>query len=149
MELPAFGRSEKWEFDFPAKVDPIDFDLKIIEEAEFSILIENDFPIEIALQLYILDSNEMVIDSLLDNDEYFIESAQIGTDYRPVSTTKAVTKIIVNRTRLDNVAQMRMVKAVLTVSTKNKGTEDVKIFADSRLDLKIGLRTKIKLNLNE
>jgi len=149
MELPAYGRSEEWAFDFPTKVDPIDFDLKIIEEAEFSIVIANDFPVEIAVQLYIIDSSETIIDSLMDKSDYFIAAAHIGVDHRTITPAKSVTKIVFNEDRMENIAKMRKVRAVVCLSTKNKGQEDIKIFADSRIDLKFGLRTKLKVNLND
>jgi hypothetical protein len=149
LELPAYGRSEAWEFDFPAEVDPLDFDLDMIEEAEFTFIIENEFPIEINVQLYIMDSNETIIDSLLDKGNYLIAPAQIGSDFRTISATKAITKILIDEARLQNVADMRKVKAVVCLSTNNGGQDDVKIYADSRLDVKLGLRTKLKVDLNE
>ncbi|MBC8344380.1 MAG: hypothetical protein ISR55_04695 [Bacteroidetes bacterium] len=149
LELPAFGRSEEWIFDFPVKVDPIDFDLKIIEEAELNLLIENEFPVELAIQLYILDSTETIIDSLLGKNNYLFAPATIGADYRTISTTTASTKILINSDRIDHIGNMRKIRALVYLSTNNKGQDDVKIFADSRLDLKLGLRTKLKVNLND
>lgn len=60
--------------------DTFDIDLSSyndVKSAEFKLLTENMFPYEMEVQGYLLDANNVAIDSLFNNDPYYVKGATV------------------------------------------------------------------------
>jgi len=78
VELPIFGRADRF-----LAVDSFDVNFSSydnVESAEFKVVSENGIPLEIAMQMYFVDANDNVLDSLLMDDLTLIEAAPVDGD---------------------------------------------------------------------
>ncbi|MFC2114124.1 hypothetical protein ACFLRI_02120 [Bacteroidota bacterium] len=145
VELPAYGRSEEWSLDLDTDIDKIE-ELDMLESIQFNILAKNEFPIDVSVQVYVLDSAENLLDSLMGSQQYMIGSAQIDANYKLINPNIQLTQIIFDNDRLLNLEDMRKLRVRVLLSTMNQGSENVKIFADSRIDIKMSMKTKLKVS---
>jgi hypothetical protein len=148
LELPLHGRTENWtvvqdnDFEMPELVDDV-------EKVQFNIVIENGFPMEAEMQLYFVDSNDVVFDSLLTTSDYIFRSAKIDNEGKVSEPTKTVTSIEVYRERVDEIKNTRKLRLQTRLSTTNNGQTDIKIYSHYIFDVKLSLLAKVKKDLNE
>jgi len=144
LELPLWGKA--WDFILQ---DTIAFDYQSttpmdVEWAEFKLILDNGFPIDGKCQLYFVDSDYAVLDSLLNPFQQALVSAIPGSppDYRVVSNTKTTTKIRWDGPRWAHLATCKHILVRAYLNTANSGTTIVKIYSDYGLDTRLGVRVQ-------
>lgn len=152
LELPLYGYVDNFILQ-----DTIDFEFENAEEVdwvEFKTVAVNDFPINAKIQIYFTDSSYNILDSLItDEDKQIIDAANVNVSTGEVvnRATEIDTFLIRNESaRIENLKNARFffLRADLQSIKQNNEFPNVKIYSFYRLNMKIGLRTKIKANLN-
>ncbi len=144
LELPLYGKSNNF-----TVLDTMDFDLQDaddrISSAKFRLETENSFPVEIKVQLYFLDQNAVVIDSLNTNfEESIVAAAPIDMNGKSIGISEKRTDIEMNASRFAQIkATATNVLLKASVTTADQGQTSVRIYADNELTLKLGLLTSI------
>lgn len=105
-------------------------------------IIKNGFPMDVSMQAYFLNSQGFIIDSLLNNFTT-IPSAQVDASGRV--TTPGLLTIDSEYTKARVLAFDGIKKLVLVAkaTTLNNATQDVKIFSDYQLSVKMGVKAKL------
>ncbi len=150
-ELPLFGRGwgfvlqDTNEFNFEEDIG----DIEEIESVEFRINANNGFPADGIVQVYFTDTNYVVLDSLLNPLEQILSTAIPGgpPTYRVLEKTNKTTSIVYDRARLDKIFHTMKIITKAEFSTVNNGGTIVKIYSDYGVDVKVGVKAKVNVDL--
>ena len=146
IELPLFGKC--WDFILQDTID-LEFgeDMDKIEFLLFRINTTNGFPVEAIQQLYFVDENNAIIDSLLIPEQQTMLAAPCGgaPEYRVVSSVMKSTESKLEGNRILALENCKKIIVQAKLLTTQNGTQLVKIYSDYSLAMKVGLRTKFKV----
>ena len=111
-----------------------------IQKAGFNINLQNGFPMDAILQMYFLDKNNVVIDSLFAAGPQLIASGQIDVNGKVISPTNTLMKELFAQQRYTNITT-KSTTAVLYAffRTANNGTVPVKIYSSYKIKANIGI----------
>ncbi len=152
VELPLFGSARDFvlESEDSAKLD---FDSEdLIESMLLRFTGVNGYPVQLETQLYLLNSNNQIFDSIFTDRSYkFLEAAQVGTDGKVVSATKKTTDIVFNALRAERLKDLRKIKTRVVLATSNTGGiyPNVKLYSNYILGISIGAKAKLKVKIDE
>jgi hypothetical protein len=125
-----------------------------INEAEVQYVklkakITNDFPIDAKVQIYLADENYMIIDSLFSADQVaFITSSTVNADGDLVKAGVYDKTIEVNKAKFEKLIDAPHLIIKGSLATSEASTKDVKFKSTYKLDVKIGLQTKLDVKVN-
>jgi len=146
IELPLSGIAK----NFVVR-DTIPFEMEGLNElveATFRINTDNGFPVDVAVQCYFLDSNDVVIDSLMGVDQSLILAGLVDSDGRVISSTHKTLDIPMTTERINEIAKMKSIVIIGRANTNDNGTTTIKLYSEYRLDVKLGLKAKVEDVLN-
>ncbi len=129
--------------------DTIMFKFQEVEELQslgLKLFFKNGFPIETKVQVYFADTMGYVLDSLLQ-DDVLLASALVGANGRVTTPTEKNTEILYPEEKILRLKKVRKIYVKASTSTFQNGTQNVKIYSDYRLDLKIAGRAKLKFKI--
>lgn len=123
-------------------------DLPDIEELDLHVVFENNFPFSFGTQIYFLDEDYRLRDSLFQVEEW-IESAPVTNESASGISEKKV-KVSYNSERAKNLQAARYIALFLKIEThKFDEEESVKIFRDNHLGINLIIEMEETINLNE
>ncbi len=143
MELPVWLSASGFAVEEVSKFDASFFEG--IESASFKLITENGLPIEAGVQVYFMDENNMVLDSLFDNGNMtLIPAAEVNAqgEVTAKSSTENIEEFTIERiAKIKNATQIS-IKGM--VSTAEMGTVTVKFYTDYGMSFKLGAIAKLK-----
>jgi hypothetical protein len=152
LEIPFYGTASNFgidkEFDFtvPDEAEKLEF-------AEIKLIIENKLGLALNMQLYFKDSLGNTLDSIFtnNNQKTIVESAEIDNNGKTVSAKTKVSIIRLEQSLLLKLKQQgtKIAELSLKANTLNNGTIPIKVYPEDYITVKAGLKTKLKVNLNE
>jgi hypothetical protein len=142
VDLPIHG----WANNFEAR-DTVMFSLNDVEEvesAEFKMIFNNGMPIALNGQIYLLDRNDAIIDSIFDAGPLDIEASPIDQDGKSNGIATTTHYETVDADRIDIMSQA--VRAILKVGflTKDAPNKSVFITAKDIVEVKMGAKLQLK-----
>lgn len=142
VELPVMG----WADNFSAR-DTIEINLdslQNVEEAEFKLIVDNGMPVTLFTQLFFLDENNVVLDSLFSGEDLQVSTAVTKANGKAVSPVRTIRFELMDKDRLDKINGAQ--KAVLEVRflTFNAPNQIVSIGAQDKLSVKLGAKVKLE-----
>jgi len=140
VELPIYGRSS----DFMA-IDTVDVDFSDyddVEEMEFKFFAENQLPLNVKVQAYLVDGSGAVIDSLLTGPQILIAAAPVDDEGEVISSVKHILYLPVTGARLENLRETKQIILDAAFSTFDNGNKSVKVYADQHVNIGVGLKIK-------
>ncbi len=145
LELPMYGQARQFKI-----LDTFAFDFSAYEDityADFKLYSENGFPVDVNMQLYFLDENDVLLDSLSSNfEESVLLSADIDGDGNVIAPKTNSRIYPVNEERFTRLKyEGKQIVLKTEFSTANGGTQSVRFY--SEYDLKIRLGVIAGLNL--
>jgi hypothetical protein len=148
IELPLFGKA-----DFLLLTDTMDFDylnsaLPPPEEIEKLIVrtsITNSFPVTAYPQIYLLDNNRMLLDSLFTGTEKIEGASDTNGDGISDPHHQPPIDIDLPRSRIDNLMNTRYLLVKGKIMTTDFPNKDVKIYSAYFLDYNVGVIAKLKV----
>ncbi len=105
-------------------------------------IIKNEFPIDFGIQLYVLDQNEIITDSLFDANT-LIPSAQVSANGELIAPGVLDLEITKTEAELENIQQMKQIIIKASATTAGGGTQNVKIYSDYKFNVQLGVKSKI------
>lgn len=118
-----------------------------VQKALFRIATINSFPVDGKMQLYFVDDNYLVIDSLISNvDEKIINAAPIDNTGKSIGSTTKTVDIVMDEARFTRLKDSRKVIIRSYIASAGDGAQNVKIYSDNFIDVKLGMRVTLKLS---
>jgi hypothetical protein len=152
MELPLWGYVYNFNSRDTADVDLTDLfnDYNPLKRALVRIDIQNGFPVEAYGQVYFVDENYQILDSVFYTyEERILAAAEVDANGRVLDYSRKVTKIEYDQDRLD---KLRTCKYVVyggqANSTASQANEVVKIYKDYRIKFDIGFEVDLEVGGN-
>lgn len=145
-ELPLHGTAK----DFTL-IDTVELDLgdstyfKYVDWFMFKILTNNFYPIDADVQVYLLDSLNNVLDSIIPANQRIAASGVVGPgpDYRVLTPSSKMTTNRFEGSRKDALVNVRkaVIKAVL--NTTDHGSSIVKIYSYEYINVRVSAQAQL------
>ncbi|MBI5009289.1 MAG: hypothetical protein HZB98_06505, partial [Bacteroidia bacterium] len=148
VEIPLWGKA-----DFLILLDTLTFDylsssLPPPEEIEKLIIrtsITNSFPLTAHPQIYLLDENRVLIDSLFTGAEKIEGATDTNGDGKADPLKQSPIDIELTRSEIDNLLDARLLLIKASIVTTDFPGIDVKLYSTYYLDYNVGLIAQIKV----
>lgn len=139
-----------------ALTDTMDFileegiDTSLVKNAEISVTTVNELPIELMLQVLLLDENYMVIDSVF-NDNAPILAASLVDDQtgKLVEASEETNRVEFPAEKLGKLDQVFYMQVQARLITSAGGIPFVKIYSSYTLDFEISMLANFRINTRE
>lgn len=148
IELPFYGYFRNFGFDTKTSFTPPS-DADILEFAEIKLIIENGFGFGLKAQVYYLDANDVVVDSLFKTVD--------AQNIIPTANVNPITGKVINKTvkttfiKLDQATLQKMnnqgvtqIRLKAEALSYNNGNTSFKVFPEDSMIIKAGLKVKAK-----
>lgn len=137
MELPLYAGIG----EFVLK-DTFDFDFSEYEDLEriaFRLLSNNGFPFDVGMQIYFLNEQNEMLDSLFSSNRPVFAAANVDGAGNVTSSVETLTEESFDNLRFSNLtANGKKLVIIGSLQTINGGTTPVKIYSDYNLSIKLG-----------
>ncbi len=138
-DLPIYGRAS----NFGAQ-DTFDLnfnDYKDVKSVEFKIVTENQLPLDIGMQIYFVKNDNSIVDSLFADVTTVISSADVDGEGNATNSSKEETFAPIDAERFQKIAtEANKVFVSTAFSTTGNGTIPVKVLADQKVEVRMGLK---------
>ena len=123
-----------------------DYDWSNIISMDINLNTNNQFPTKMSLQVYLADTNMVIIDSLFNGTEQVVDAAVPGPppEYRVSSAIHYMVTTHLTNTRLDNLRNAANMIISAKGSTYDQGNKIIKIYSDYKLDFEISAKAEYK-----
>ena len=124
-------------------------DTTIVERVVIHLQTVNELPLELGIQIYLLDASEMVLDSLLDGDPVFLASSEVDNDGKLSQASENSHDIEFPAEKLGVLEDTEFLWIEARMVTAESGTKFVKFYTDYSLDFEISFSAEVRINTRE
>lgn len=152
IELPLWGyvhnfhSSDTVDFDF----NDIYGETQMISRLQLRLDMQNGLPVEALAQLYFIDENNIILDSLLYEDEgKIIAAADVDGDGRVLDFARKITILEMDRDRVEQIKETK--KLVYRVQANSSDYDNqtlVKIYDDYRVKFDIAVEADFEIDID-
>lgn len=141
--IPIYGTAKGFTFEKTYDLDFSEFD--DFEEVGLKVVAENGFPIDVDIQIYFLDTDEMIVDSLYTPERMpLFMAAATDSDGTVTSPTATEDVSVLGKGRFEIVTSEAVsIKIATSFETPNDGSTPVRIYDYYDLIVKLGLVAKL------
>lgn len=117
-------------------VDTVNFNLSAatnsqnIVEGNLNIVVDNGFPFDVDLQLYLMDDNGTIIDSLVGTSNYRIQAAPADGNNRVTNPLRSVVIAKADKAKMDKLRATKKILIKATVQTPTTNTNYWKMYSN-------------------
>lgn len=132
--------------------DTLDFPSDVFEnvvEASMKSIITNELPVDINVQMYFLDENYELIDSLYDNYTAIVQSSEVSSTGELVSATSATTDSDLSEEKVEVIKPAKYLVTSTRFNTANNGATTAKFYSSFKVGIQLGVIAKVRINLQE
>lgn len=143
VSIPLHGRIEGVVF-----VDSflVDFDDNLpVEEVLFKLKTTNFLPLSLGIQVYMIDAQQNIIDSLLVEDTNILSSGPLDDKGRLIASKEKIDYIKLKNEQIDNFNNTESLYVKIFLETANDGLSNVQFLSTNGLGLELGVQTKVAL----
>lgn len=146
VELPFWGYSDHFTIVDTVEVpfDEAEDFAQTVEKGLLRVNTVSHFPVDGLLKLYFADSNYVVIDSVLTDGAYVIQSGVVNADGKTIAATQTNNDIELDRDRIDALFQSRYLFLAADITTTDDANRNIKLYTEDNIEIRIGLRVKLK-----
>lgn len=124
-------------------------DTSLVKFAQVSVTTVNDLPIELELQVYLLDMSYAVLDSVFDADAVILGASQVDAQGKLTQATEEINSIIFPAEKLGKLEDVQYLQVVARMITSGAGQQFVKLYSDYELDFEISMFANLRINTRE
>lgn len=137
-----FSVDEKVEFDAGLENDKVTY-LKI------SFRTVNEMPLEMDLQIYLEDANQVVLDSVFDNLGIIVEPSQVDSDGKLITASEDDNSSTFDADKIGMLKDVAYLRVKSKMAALKEEVDFVKIYAAYSLDFELSISTNVRLNTQE
>jgi len=124
-------------------------DTSFIKHIVINLSTVNQLPIELGLQVFLLDASQTVLDSLFNGDPVFLSSSEVDSDGRLVLASEDSHSIDFPTGKLGILEQTEFLWIEARMVTAESGSQFVKFYSDYTLDFDISFYAELRINSSE
>lgn len=144
VKLPLYGNANNFHL-----IDTLNFNynnLQNVQELMIRTSLTNGFPIDVNFQIYFVEENFSLLDSLVYTNQLLMPSAIVDpVTGSVISPTLQITDHTLNRTRVLKIMNAKKLIFKASATSVNNGNTEVKIYSDYRFDVNLGAIAKVIL----
>ena len=111
----------------------VSFSIDNIEQASFTLLAQNSYPIDAEIKMYLLDQNNMVLESLLS--EQIVQTSEVDANGKTISSTSSELTFAFNNIN-ESLSLCKKIAFEVTLNTQSS-KQFVTIYSNYTMDLKL------------
>jgi hypothetical protein len=144
LELPFHGQingltlSKRFDFNGLGIDDP--------GETKIMLRTSNESPLDMGVQVYFVDTDGTVLDSLFTNRS-ILEGAAVDADGFTQDANEVTMEVPLSQQKIDRLEQAEQLVISAIVFTTNNGGVPVKFSSADKLKVNLGVNTRVKYNL--
>lgn len=122
----------------------IDLDVEMIDLIKNGTLLlttENGIPLELDLQMYLMDGKDVVMDSVFTNEQPILAGALVDAEGYTTTEGEARVEIPFTESLLNNIDNATGLRLRATVSSTQDGSQTVRLTEDQSLSFRLGIKT--------
>ena len=147
VSIPFSVNLSGFEFEQDTELDDLS-DLEGTQELSLVINTINELPFDGHLSLYMLDENEVVLDSIVDQI-LFASPTSFDSNGKVSSPEANRAEVLLDQTKVNNLIQSDILRTVIKVDSYDASADNyVEVFADYDLQVKVGVRGKVSVDIN-
>jgi len=138
-----------------ALTDTMDFeigesvDTSMVRNAEVSLTTLNELPIELEVQVLLLDEFHTVLDSIFDDQRPILGASEVDGEGKLAEAKEEINTVEFPLEKLGRLEQVRFMQVRAKLTTSDEGEPYVKIYSDYTLDFKISVLANLRINTEE
>lgn len=140
VELPMYGWARGFVATDTFDIDFSDYDN--IQEVEFKLVSDNGTALDIASQVYFLDADDNILDSLLTTQESLVAAAPVNAEGIVEEPFSKSTLISYSADRFEGIRDAKKAALQTAFSTVNNGAVSVRVFAKDEVSIRMGMKLK-------
>ncbi len=148
LEIPLYGRALNFELRDTSDINTDDNNTNIdyLKSLQLNINSDNGFPVDVVMQLYLADSNNVVIDSIFSDGGKILKSGIVGPapDYKVTSKTHSLIKIPLNSDQIENYKKARRLIMATSATTYDNGNKVVKFYSDYSVYIEVAAKAEFE-----
>ena len=133
--------------------DTVEFDLgmedDMITYLQVSLKTVNEMSLEMDLQIYLEDANQVVLDSVFDNLGIIVEPSQVDSDGKLIAATEDEHTSTFDTDKIGILKDVAYLRVKSKMQAAKEGVEFVKIYAAYSLDYELSISANVSLNTQE
>lgn len=129
--------------------DTLEFPQDVFEQIKSAILrtnIDNEFPVDVQVQMYFTDASYSVIDSLFTGYENIVSSSSIDAQGELVAPSFKQTDFVFDEEKVENVRNAEHIIITARLATTNDGGQYAKFYSHYQMHIKLGIQTTVQFN---
>lgn len=142
VNMPIYGTAVGFEARDTFSIDFSEYDQ--VDYAEFKMVSSNGIPVNVGMQAYFADENNVVLDSMFAEQSVIMEGALVDSEGIVTDRVEKVTFSTFEEDRFSNIRNAKKIFISVDFSTTNDGTESVKIFNTQDVEFRMGMKIGIK-----
>ena len=124
-------------------------DTSIIKLAQVSLETVNELPIQLEVQVYLLDVNEVIIDSIFDETAVLLEAASVDGEGKLQEAMEEINSITFPAEKLAKLEDVTSMWIEARLLTSDNGVPFVKLYTDYTLDFELSMFANFRINTRE
>ena len=143
LELPLYGRAMNFELRDTSDINSDNkTNIDQLKSLQLNVNTDNGFPVDVVLQLYLADTNNVIIDSIFHDEGRILKSGIVGPapEYRVTSKTHNLIKIPLNSDQIENYKKARRLIMATHASSYENGAKVVKIYSDYSVYIEVAAK---------
>jgi hypothetical protein len=136
--------------------DTIDFapgeggiDTTLVQDLVVKVNSINELPIELGLQIYLMDGSYAVLDSVFDGQPVFLSSSEVDGQGRLQQAGEDINSISFPAEKIGRLEQTQFIQVKARMVTSGSGIPYVKFYSEYSLDYTISFYANLRINTRE
>ena len=118
-------------------------DLDNITEGEFKLIVENGMPLAAGVQLYFLDTEDTVLDSLFQEVPTLVEGAPVDAAGQATGKTETITYIPISAAQMQQIRRAQFIRVRSFFKTVGSLKQAVTLLAEQEIRVRLGLKVRL------
>ncbi|MEZ5069413.1 MAG: hypothetical protein R2751_00215 [Bacteroidales bacterium] len=144
MDLKSSGASLRDTIEFDLGETGIDTTL--IRNVRLHLETVNELPIELGMQIYLMDASHLVMDSLFGGETALLEASAVDEEGLLLTPSEGTLVVDLDPEKLSALGDAKFLSVVARLLTSDGGSPFVKVYESYRLEYDLSLEASFRLN---
>jgi len=124
-------------------------DTTLVQDLVVKVNSINELPIELGLQVYLMDGSYAVLDSVFDGQPVFLSSSEVDGQGRLLQAGEDTNSISFPAEKIGKLEETQFIQVKARMVTSGSGIPYVKFYSDYSLDYTISFYANLRINTRE